>query len=79
MLDPYEIRFKHIDEVNGDVKTNGIDTYNFRYYFYSNYYTYTAGKTYKLDIFENNYQLGTYCNSYIDTRPKIPTKGSKCV
>lgn len=43
MLDPYEIRFKHIDEVNGDVKNNAIDTYNFRYYFYSNYYTYTAG------------------------------------
>lgn len=42
--DPYDVRWKHIDEFTGNVKASAVNTYNFKYYFYTDYYTYEAAK-----------------------------------
>ena len=46
MKDPYELRWKHIDEYNQELNYNAITTYNFKYYFYDDYYTYSANKVF---------------------------------
>lgn len=46
MRDPYELRWKHIDEFYQQVDYSAITTYNFKYYFYTNYYTYAADKVF---------------------------------
>lgn len=40
MQDPYELRWKHIDEHFGQVNAAALQTYDFQYYFYTDYYTY---------------------------------------
>lgn len=51
MEDPYELRWKHIDEFYGKVNTAAITTYDFKYTFYTDYYTYKATSLYQIDSY----------------------------
>ena len=62
--DPNELRWKHIDELYGQVNNNAINTYNFKFYFYNTYYMYTSQKPYQIDLFHKSWQDGSSCYSY---------------
>lgn len=53
--DPYELRWKHIDEFYGQVHNDAIQTYNFKYYFYTSYYTYSANKVFQIDSYSRDW------------------------
>ena len=55
-----------------------ISTYNFKYYFYDDYYTYTADQMYQIDSYSNDYQEGASCYSYQHTKTSVVQKDLKC-
>lgn len=76
--DPYELRWKHIDVSTGKVNSAAITTYDFKYTFYTDYYTYKAASLYQIDSYAEDMQQGTDCYSYIHTKTAIVQKNVKC-
>lgn len=64
MQDWNDLRWKHIDESLGLVNLNAQNTYDKIYYFYYNYYTYTANQNYWSDSLTYDEQQGGQCYSY---------------
>ena len=71
MRDPYQLRWKHIDQFYGQVNTEAVTTYNFKYYFYDDYYTYTADRLYQIDSYSVDAQEGVNCYAYQHTKSSI--------
>lgn len=76
--DPYDLRWKHIDEFYGKVNRGAIDTTNFRYYFYTNYYTYTSDSKFQIDKKSRDFQSGEECYSYIHTKSELIQRKTSC-
>lgn len=57
---------------------SAITTYNFKYYFYTDYYTYKADRIFQVTQVNRNEQDGTDCYSYIHTKSSIIQKDNKC-
>jgi hypothetical protein len=78
MRDPYELRWKHIDEFTQKLNFQAIPTYNFKYYYYTYYYTYTANEVFQIDAKSKDWQEGTDCYSYIHTKASIVQRDKTC-
>jgi hypothetical protein len=76
--DPYDVRWKHIDEFTGNVNSAAVTTTDFKYYFYDEYYRYTADKKFQIDKETRDFQTGDECYSYIHTKSDIVQRGTKC-
>lgn len=67
-IDPYQLRWKTIDELYGAVITGAIQTYDFKYYYYSAYYTYQNDKIYSSYSYSMDVNQGTSCQGYYEDK-----------
>ena len=75
-IDSLQLRWKTVDILQGAVNVGAIQTYDFRYYYYDAYYTYTNDKIYTVSSFSMDQNKGTSCQSYYKD---IVNRNANCI